>query len=90
MLLRLPFLGILLLNTFSSLLILTRLAYYFRIFEIVLIAEFVYLFSKRTRVVVLFVVYLYYIAMFVSALKNDIDAEDYGGPKMIPYRSVFD
>lgn len=81
-------LGIILLNCFSSVITLTRISYYFRIFEIVLAAEFIYLFSKKSRIVVLLVFYVYYFSIFYTALVNDSTAPDFG-PKMIPYKNIF-
>ena len=79
--------GIIMVNCFSSIIVITRMAYYFRIFEIILIAEFIYLFTKKTRLMVLAAVYLFYFGIFYSSLNNDINAVQ-DGPKLIPYKNV--
>lgn len=82
-------LSVFFLNVFSSLLILTRLAYYFKIFEIVIVAELIYLFAKRYRVFILLGFLSFYIFIFIGSLFNDISADGEGQPKMIPYKSIF-
>lgn len=81
-------LAIILINCFSSLIVITRIAYYFRIFEIILIAEFIYIFNKRSRSLVLLVTYLYYFGVFYISLLNDIKAP-IPEPKLIPYKNIF-
>lgn len=83
-------LSIVLINCFSSIITLTRLAYYFRIFEILLVAEYVYTFSKNIRKPILVVLVSLYFGIFISSLYADIEADSMGQPKMIPYKSILD
>lgn len=83
-------LAIFLINCFSTLLVITRIAYYFRIFEVIMVAEFVYLFkNKYFKLLPIMIVYFYYISMFVYALQNDIEFDGQGVSKMVPYKNVF-
>ena len=83
-------LAIIFINCFSSLLIITRLGYYLRIFEIILVAEFIYVFRYKLRPLILCGIFSLYLAIFIASLNNDMEAEDHGQPKIIPYKSVFD
>ena len=83
-------LSVVLINCFSSVITLTRLSYYFRIFEIILVAEYVYTYNRKVRMPILVGLCLVYLGVFISSLYADIDADSMGQPKMIPYKSVFD
>jgi hypothetical protein len=82
--------GILLMNVFSSFEIITRMAYYFRIYEAILVAEFICLFKRYGRLFTLSSAYAFYMAMFVASLNNDILADSHGQPKIIPYKTIFE
>jgi hypothetical protein len=77
-------------TTFGSVGAVTRFSYYFKIFEIVLIADILYRFkNKDTRLfVMLFIVVGYYGFMFYNALYVDL-ALDYL-PKLTPYRTFLE
>lgn len=83
-------LGLIVYNLFSSVVFITRFAFYLRIFEILLIPELIFTFSKKLRPFLILIAFLLYFAMFMGSLQNDINAEDNGQPKMIPYKSIFE
>ena len=75
-------------NVFSSFVIFTRISYYFRAFEVIFIAELVYIAAKKYRPLVIVAVLAFYLSMFIGSLKNDIDII-YDGPKMTPYKTFL-
>lgn len=76
------------LNLFSSVIALSRIAYYFKIFEIVLVAQLLFIFDKKARVLILLFIVLFYSTLFVSALKFDM-AETRTENNLIPYKNFF-
>lgn len=75
-------------NTFASIAELTRIAYYFKIFEIVCVVDFVYLFNKHKRVWIVLLVFIYYLSVFLFSLKTESELET-DDTKLTPYKSVF-
>lgn len=88
-LLLLVVLGLILLNICSSVGAITRISYYFRIFEIVLLANVFSHFRKiKTRFFICTCVVIYYFIMFYSSLSFDYYQVD-TYPKLTPYKSVL-
>lgn len=81
-------LGMMLVNTFSSVGAITRIAFYFRIFEIVLMASMVPFFKRSSRPIFCVLVVSYFFAMFYGSLSNDYyNVEEQ--PKLTPYQTIF-
>lgn len=83
-------LGLMLTNVFSNIGAITRIGYYFKIFEIVLLANLVP-FIKRGWSQLLFylIVITYFFLMFYSALSFDYnEVKEY--PKLTPYKTIFE
>lgn len=76
------------LNIFSSVIALSRIAYYFKIFEIVLVAQLLFVFDKKIRVLALLFLVAFYSILFLGALKVDM-AETRTENNLIPYKNVF-
>jgi hypothetical protein len=75
---------------FHSVEAVTRFAYYFRIFEIILVAEVIYLLrNKDARLFAIIIIVVgYYGFMFYNALLVDIKLDS--SPKMTPYSTFFE
>ncbi|OTG66884.1 hypothetical protein B9T25_08880 [Acinetobacter sp. ANC 4470] len=76
------------LNVFSSVIALSRIAYYFKIFEIVLVAQLLFVFDKKIRVLALLLLVAFYSIQFLGALKVDM-AETRTENNLIPYKNVL-
>ena len=80
--------GLMLFNMFSSIGAITRISYYFRIFEIVLLANMVPFFKRSSQPVVCIFITVFFFIMFYSSLSFDYsDVDTY--PKMTPYKTIF-
>ncbi|KAA6352594.1 Transmembrane protein EpsG [termite gut metagenome] len=74
---------------FGSIGAVTRFSYYFRIFEIILISDVIYLLkSKYNKLILLVFVLGYYGIMFFHAISYDLKLEYF--PKMTPYQTMFE
>jgi hypothetical protein len=81
-------LSITIVTTFGSIGAVTRFAYYFKIFEIILVSNIIFLLkSKINRSVLLIFIMGYYCAIFVNAISFDM-SRDYS-PKLTPYKTMF-
>ncbi len=81
--------GLMLTNICSDVAAITRIGYYFKIFDCVLIANIIATIRKpHLRLVIIIIVTLYYYALFFNALNVDLNITDY--PKLTPYRTIFD
>ncbi|WP_353167590.1 EpsG family protein [Acinetobacter sp.] len=76
------------LNIFSSVIALSRFSYYFKIFEIVLVAELLFIFDKKIRVLALISLVLLYSVLYIGALKVDM-AETRTVNNLVPYKNIF-
>lgn len=76
------------LNVFSSVIALSRLSYYFKIFEIVLVAELLFIMDKKIRVLALISLVLLYSFLYIAALKVDM-AETRTVNNLVPYKNIF-
>jgi len=81
------FLSIIITNFFSLYGEMSRFAYYFKIFEIIVIADIIFVVSKEIRVWVLAVFSVYYLSSFVYTLHIDLE-KDYKC-KLVPYKNVL-
>jgi hypothetical protein len=81
------FLSVIITNFFSLYGDLTRIAYYFKIFEILVIADFIFLRTKAFRVWLCSCFMIYYLSIFVYTLKMDLE-KDYKY-KLIPYKNIL-
>lgn len=82
------FVSILILNIFGKYTPITRLTYYFRIFEIILFPTLIYVTSKNNlKVLILLILTSYYFLMTINSLSNDINSE--AKYKMIPYKNIL-
>jgi len=82
------FFSVIFTNIFSSFIFLTRVTYYFRIFEIIVVADLIYLWSKKYRVLLILFFIIYYFGMFVLAIDTEIKAEN-DDTKLVPYKNVL-
>lgn len=80
--------SVIFLNIFSSVVALSRFTYYFKIFEIVLVAELLFIFNKNVRILVLILIFSTYFIFFVNALKTDMVSTEVQN-NFIPYKNVF-
>ena len=80
--------NIVFLNVFSSVIALSRIAYDFKIFEIVLVAQILFVFDKKFRVLGLIFIVIFYSILFLGALKVDM-AETRTENNLIPYKNFF-
>lgn len=76
------------LNVFSSVIALSRIAYYFKIFEIILVSQLLFVFNKKIRILALLLLVAFYSIQFLSALKVDM-AETRTENNLIPYKNIF-
>ena len=89
-LLVLALIGLLLLNACASVGAITRISYYFKIFEIVIIANILsYIRRLSNKYCAYICVVAYFFIMFCSSLYKDF-TEVTTYPKMTPYQSIYD
>lgn len=89
-LLALSVMGLLLLNACASVGAITRISYYFKIFEIVVIANVMSYIQKPINKCCAYVcVFVYFFIMFYSSLYRDYTTVE-AYPKMTPYQSIFE
>lgn len=89
-LLALAVMGLLLLNACASVGAITRISYYFKVFEIVIVANIIsYIRNPINRYCAYVGIFIYFFVMFCSSLYNDYTkVTTY--PKMTPYQSIYD
>lgn len=81
--------GLMLTNICSSVAAITRIGYYFKIFDCVLIANITQNIKKTNyRLLLIILVVSYYFALFFNALIVDIQFDDF--PKLTPYKTFID
>lgn len=80
--------GLMLTNVCADVAALTRIGYFFKIFDCVLIANIVRAVkSPNRRLVIILFVFIYYYALFFNALSVDMALPDF--PKLTPYKTIF-
>lgn len=82
--------GLALLNVFSNIGAITRISYYFKIFEIVLLSNVILFFKKGwSRIIFCMILFVYFFLMFYSSLYFDYrEVNEY--PKLTPYKTIFE
>ena len=80
--------GIVFTNVFSSVIALSRIGYYFRLYEIILVAELIFVFNKQSRLSTLCIISTFYAFLFYNALKVDMSSTE-TSIKLIPYQNIF-
>lgn len=81
--------GLMQTNICSSVAAITRIGYYFKIFDCVLIANITQNIKKTNyRLLLIILVVSYYFALFFNALIVDIQFDDF--PKLTPYKTFID
>ncbi len=87
-LLNIVFIGTIMINIFADFTPVTRLSYYFLIFQIILVPKLIYSFKSNNNKFLFLVLFVfYYSAMFSNALITDMSQE--GDSNMVPYKSYF-
>lgn len=81
------FFSVIFMNLFSALADMARIAYYFRIFEIIVIADLIFLGAKERRVWLFIGFYIYYFSAFIYTLKGDLEMERKS--KLTPYKTYI-
>lgn len=76
-------------NIFSSFTVFTRISYYFRAYEVILIAELVFVFAPKYRSLITFLAFCYYFALFAGSLNNDIKIDYKQESKLTPYKTFL-
>lgn len=67
----------------------SRIATYFRIFEIVVLADLIFLENNRKRIVVFLFFYGLYFSAFLIGLKKDSEIQNKDMPRFIPYKNIL-
>jgi len=82
--------GTAIINLFSALPFVTRLALYLKIYEIIVISDLFYI-KRKKLITIIFIAF--YISMFIFCLYTDMNLNSHGYPteltKLIPYRTIF-
>ncbi|WP_163407798.1 EpsG family protein [Flavobacterium ajazii] len=76
-------------NFFSKSNDLIRFSNYFRIFEIIIIGDLIFLEKNRKRLLFFVCFYGLYLGAFFNALKKDFDLPSSNTPKFVPYKSIL-
>jgi hypothetical protein len=71
-------------NTFSNI---ERITYFFKIFEIIVIADLIYLGSKNRKLLLTSCFYIYYVSSFMHTLDTDLHFKS--SSKLIPYQTFI-
>ena len=82
--------GLMLLNVFADVGAITRIGYYFKIFEVVLLANIVAFIKKGWSQILFYLLLIaYFFTMFYSSLSYDYkEVTEY--PKLTPYKTIFE
>ncbi|MEP6803979.1 MAG: EpsG family protein [Flavobacterium sp.] len=81
--------SIVFLNLFSNNADLTRIAIYFRIFEIIIVSDLIFSQANNNRKILFSFFYTLYFLSFLNALKKDLEFEDVNMSKLIPYNNIL-
>lgn len=79
--------GVLLINLFAEYTFITRISYYFLIFQIILVPKFIYSFKGNYKIAILLFCMLFYLLQFINALQFSQKEDKY--PNIIPYKNYF-
>lgn len=82
--------GLMLTNIFANVGAITRIAYYFKIFEIVLLGNLlIYFKAGLNRVLMCLLIFCYFFIMFYTSLSFDYnEVSEY--PRLTPYKTIFE
>jgi transmembrane protein EpsG len=84
------FLGVITYNIFMNFEYVTRLTYYFLIFQVILIPKLIYSFKRNDlKILFLFLFLFYYIAIFTNALITDAKFEGSANTNILLYKNYF-
>lgn len=81
------FVSVVFLNLFSTLDEITRITYYFRTFEIIVISDLIFLYNNKKRILFLMGFYLYYFSAYIYTLNGDLEIKNRS--KLIPYKTFI-
>lgn len=76
-------------NLFSKNYDLTRISTYFRIFEIIVLADLIFLETSRRRIALFSFFYVLYFGAFLNGIKKDFEIQNKNMPKFIPYKNIL-
>ncbi len=76
-------------NLFSTLNDLSRIYTYFRIFEIIVVVDLIFLENNRKRVFLFSFFFMMYFGTFLNGLKTDFEIQNTNMPKYIPYKNLL-
>ena len=81
--------GLILFNVFANVTAISRITYYFKVFEVVLLANLVSFFKRGwSQAIVCICIFIYFFVMFYASLSYDYSSVvEY--PKMTPYKTIF-
>lgn len=80
--------SVVLINVFSPLNELSRIYIYFRIFEIIVVADLIFLASNQKRILFFSFFFVLYFGSFLNALKKDFESRE-NMCKFIPYNNIL-
>ena len=83
------FLSVVSINILSPLDDLSRIYTYFRIFEIVVVADLIFLETNRKRIFLFSFFYLLYFGAFLNGIKKDFESKNRDMPQYIPYNNIL-
>lgn len=81
------FCSVLFMNLFNTFANVERLTYFFKIFEIIVVADLIFLMVKEKRVWLFSCFFVYYLSSFVYTLNKDFEIKS--SSKLIPYQTFF-
>lgn len=83
------FCSVIFMNLFNSFANIERFTYFFKIFEIIVVADLIYLVVKERKLLLLSFFYIYYVSAFIHTLNTDFEIKSTS--KLIPYQTfVFE
>lgn len=76
-------------NLLSTLNDLSRIYTYFRIFEIIVVTDLIFLENNRKKIFLFSFFFVMYFGTFINGLKTDYKVQDPNMPKFIPYKNLL-
>ena len=81
------FCSVLFMNLFNTFANVERLTYFFKIFEIIVVADLIFLMVKENRVWLFSCFFVYYLSSFAHTLNRDLEIKS--SSKLIPYQTFL-
>lgn len=81
------FCSVILMNLFNTFANVERLTYFFKIFEIIVVADLIFLMVKENRVWLFSCFFVYYLSSFAHTLNKDLEIKS--SSKLIPYQTFL-